>query len=115
VVGFVSAVNYIGLFAYPGTQELGDGEDQEVSGIYLTELSSGDATTATGVLVAGTVMGQLKKLWFVSDGGEDWVVGFNFGNSVTFAEQGEYVVLIWDGTNWNVFDKGICDGMPVVV
>ena len=70
---------------------------------YLTTIGAdagGDAFT----MAAGTVVGQLKRIQFVSTSGGTGVVTAatirGADNTLTFVNAGEYAEFIWDGTNW---------------
>jgi len=61
--------------------------------------AGGDAFT----MAAGTILGQLKKINFVSTSGGTGVVTFAGRatvNTLTFTAAGEYAVFMWDGTDW---------------
>lgn len=74
---------------------------------YLTTINTdagGDAFT----LADGDVVGQLKKIYLVVDGGGDAVItpaNLANGTTVTFNDAGDYAVLLWDGTEWNVVEN----------
>jgi hypothetical protein len=57
--------------------------------------------TDAGTLADG-VVGQVKKIILVSDGGDGTLTPTNFGNgtTITFADAGDAVELSFDGTNW---------------
>jgi len=69
---------------------------------YLTTINTdagGDAFT----LADGVQVGQLKKILLVADGGGNAVitpVNLSGGTTITMNDAGDYVVLIWDGTDW---------------
>lgn len=69
---------------------------------YCTTISTdagGDAFT----LAAGTIIGQLKKIILKVDGGGNAVVTGAFAGAattLTFANAGEYALLMWNGTDW---------------
>jgi hypothetical protein len=103
-------------FIQPGTESLPAGQGQTVAiTTYLSNLTSdGDASDETGALADGVIVGQLKKLKMITDGGDDWVVtpaNFTDGTTITFANAGEYILLIWDGSGWTTVDIG-SDGTP---
>lgn len=74
---------------------------------YLTTINTdagGDAFT----LANGTVVGQLKKILLVVDGGGDAVItpaNLAGGTTITMADATDYVILVWDGTNWIVVEN----------
>lgn len=117
VVGLKSATLYYATFARPGIEDIdnsGEDEMQELTLVYLTRLTSGDAVEMEGTLVDGEVVGQLKKIWFISDGGANWIVYYSSIYAITFDEQGQWATLIWNGTIWEVLDLGLCDGSPTL-
>ncbi len=68
---------------------------------YFTTINTdagGDAFT----LADGTVVGQVKRIRLVVDGGGDGVVTpANFtATTITFNDAGDDVELMWDGTQW---------------
>lgn len=74
---------------------------------YLTTINTdagGDAFT----LADGTVIGQLKKIVLVVDGGGDAVVtpaNLAAGTTITFDDATDFAVLSWDGTEWFVVEN----------
>jgi hypothetical protein len=67
---------------------------------YTTMNTTGGAKAYT--LANASLKGQLKKIYFLTDGGDAVITGTFPGvnNTLTFANAGEYVVLIWTGTSW---------------
>ena len=68
--------------------------------------SSTDALT----LAAGTVKGQLKKIQMIVDGGTGTLTIANPVSSSldvwSFADAGDFIVLIWTGTAWAIIEAG---------
>lgn len=67
--------------------------------------AGGDAWT----LANGTFAGQLKKIKLITDGGGDAVLtptSLTGGTTITFADVGDYVVLLWDGDSWVPIELG---------
>ena len=67
--------------------------------------AGGDAWT----LADGTFPGQLKKIKLITDGGGDAVLtptNFSNGATITFADAGDYAVLLWNGTEWTAVEVG---------
>lgn len=67
--------------------------------------AGGDAWT----LADGSQPGQLKKVQLITDGGGDAVLtptNLASGTTITFADAGDYAVLLWDGTEWNAIELG---------
>lgn len=75
---------------------------------YFTEFATdagGDALT----LADGAVAGQLKKIQLTTDGGGNGVLtpsNLADGDTITFADVGDYALLMWNGTNWRVLELG---------
>jgi hypothetical protein len=61
-----------------------------------------------GTLADGTVIGQLKKIQLVTDAGDGTLTPSNLsgGTTITFADAGDYVVLMWTGTAWSAIELG---------
>ena len=80
--------------------------------INVTSYYTAWTTTAAdaGTLADGTVIGQLKKIELVVDGGDGTLTPDNLagGTTITFDDQFDYVILIWDGTDWNVIENVGC-------
>lgn len=115
VVGFLSGTHYRTTYVRPGEETLTESaESQELSQVFMTYLTIGDVASS-GVMPDGTVRGQLKKIWLTEKtGAVDWTVVYSTVYNVTFTTQGEYIILMWNGTIWEVLDLGLCDGAPVV-
>lgn len=67
--------------------------------------AGGDAWT----LADGTFPGQLKKIKLITDGGGDAVLTpttLTGGTTITFADVGDYVLLLWDGDSWIPLELG---------
>ncbi len=61
-----------------------------------------------GTLADGVVVGQLKKVQLIVDGGDGTLTPSNLagGTTITFADAGDFAVLLWDGTDWNAIELG---------
>ncbi|MFK8013125.1 MAG: hypothetical protein AB8B80_13880, partial [Marinicellaceae bacterium] len=63
-----------------------------------------------GTLADGVVKGQLKKVQLVVDGGNGTLtIASPVSTSldvVTFADAGDYIKLIWNGTAWRILESG---------
>lgn len=73
--------------------------------IPLTNYFSTLDTTAgatTQTLAASTIVGQVKKIQMIVDGGDDvvTVTSLSGGTTITFADVGDVAELMWNGTNW---------------
>lgn len=67
--------------------------------------AGGDAWT----LANGTYLGQLKKIQLITDGGGDAVLtptSLSGGTTITFADAGDFALLIWNGTAWVAIELG---------
>ena len=72
------------------------------------------AVTTTGAdaltLAAGTELGQLKKIQMIVDGGNGTLTIANPVSAsldvIAFADAGDYVMCIWNGTAWRVLELG---------
>ena len=72
------------------------------------------AVTTTGAdaltLAAGTELGQLKKIQMIVDGGDGTLTIADPVSAsldvITFADAGDYVLCIWNGTAWRVLELG---------
>ena len=75
---------------------------------YYTAVTTTDADALT--LAAGTELGQLKKIQLIVDGGDGTLTIADPVSSsldvITFADAGDYVVCIWNGTAWRVIELG---------
>jgi hypothetical protein len=75
---------------------------------YYSKLdTTAGATTQT--LADGAVIGQLKKIHMAVDNGDDVVTPANLKGAatiITFADAGDYVVLVWDGGDWVCIEAG---------
>ncbi len=75
---------------------------------YLTTINTdagGDAFT----LANGTQIGQMKKILLVTDGGGNGVITFATatasGNTATFDDAGDSLLLQWSGTAWIILEN----------
>lgn len=70
------------------------------------------AVTTTGAdaltLANGTFPGQLKKIKMIVDGGDGTLTPTSFtnGTTITFADVGDYALLLWDGDSWTAIEIG---------
>jgi hypothetical protein len=100
----------------PGDPEAHSGAGAISVAVYKTNLTTTGVNALT--LADGTVAGQLKRIQMVVDGGDGTLTPANFGSNttVTFADAGDTVDLIWDGTNWLVLDAfNTVDGISAPV
>lgn len=61
-----------------------------------------------GTLANGTYVGQQKKIKQIVDGGDGTLTPVNLANgtTITFADAGDYVVLVWNGSDWVPVEMG---------
>lgn len=73
---------------------------------YKTHITSTGADAFT--LANGTVIGMLKKIQFIVDGGDATLtpVSLSGGTTITFTVVGDWVELMWNGTAWVMIDSG---------
>lgn len=67
---------------------------------YFTKVTTTGADALT--LADGVVVGQLKKIQMIVDGGDGTLTPSNLagGTTITFADAGDVAVLAWNGTDW---------------
>lgn len=77
-----------------------------ITNYFSTMNSTAGATTQT--LADGAVIGHLKKIQLIVDGGDDVVTPANLagGTIITFADAGDYALLMWSGTEWVAIELG---------
>lgn len=63
--------------------------------------------TDAATLVNGSVVGQLKKVTMVVDGGTGTLTPANLagGTSITFDDVADFALLSWNGTDWVVIES----------
>ena len=97
----------------PRPNPIQDAAQQALSGAgaitanqYLTLWTTTGAGQA-GSLVAGSFVGQLKKVQMIVDGGDGILTptGLVGGTTITFSNIGDMVVLRWNGTGWRVIER----------
>lgn len=74
---------------------------------YYTALTNTGADAIT--LVDGAQSGQLKKIQMVADPGTDSILTpttLTGGTTITFADVGDYCILMWSGTSWVPIELG---------
>lgn len=77
---------------------------------YGTDVST-DGDDDAFSLADGTIVGQLKEVTLDVDGGGNAVItpaNYADGTTATLADAGDFVVFMWNGTNWRtVGGKGV--------
>lgn len=71
---------------------------------FYTAITNNGANALT--LADSTVVGQLKKVKMIVDPGTDSTLTFNGNATVVFADVGDYVVLMWNGSDWIPVELG---------
>jgi hypothetical protein len=73
---------------------------------FCTKLTTTGADAFT--LANGAVIGQLKKVQMIVDGGDGVLTPANLagGTTITFADAGDFALLAWDGTDWVAIELG---------
>jgi hypothetical protein len=71
---------------------------------FYTAVTNNGANALT--LADGTVVGQLKKVKMIVDPGTDSTLTFNTNATIVFADVGDYVVLMWNGSDWIPVELG---------
>ena len=106
-VGFKKGAMFVPCF--PSTvQEAKSGAGAINVTAYYTALTSTGAEATT--LAAGTELGQMKKVQMVVDGGNSTFTIADPVTSaldvITFADVGDFCLLMWIGTAWRVLELG---------
>jgi hypothetical protein len=96
----------VGLMPAAAQQALSGAGAVNITTYYTAVTNTGsDALT----LADGAQIGQLKKIKMIVDPGTDSILtpsNFAGGSTITFADVGDYVVLMWNGTNWVAIELG---------
>lgn len=74
---------------------------------YLTTINT-DAVGDAFTLADGTIVGQMKKILLVADGGGNAVItpaNLAAGTTITMNDAADYVILQWNGTDWVVLEN----------
>jgi len=73
---------------------------------YYTAVTTTGANALT--LANGTFAGQLKKIQLIVDGGDGTLTPTSLtgGTTITFADAGDYCLLLWDGDSWTAVELG---------
>ncbi len=83
---------------------------------YLTKWTTTGANA--GTLADGVTIGQIKRIVMIVDAGDGTLTPTNLdaGTTITFADAGDYVDLMWNGTDWVMIDSGnLVDGVSAPV
>ena len=106
-LGFKKGAMLVSCYPDAAQQALSGAGACNVTAFYTAVTTTGaDALT----LAAGTELGQMKKIQMIVDGGNGTLTIADPVNSdlnvVTFADAGDYVLCIWNGTAWRVLELG---------
>lgn len=73
---------------------------------YVTKWTTGGAQA--GTLANGVQAGQRKRIQMIVDGGDGTLtpVSLSGGTTITFADAGDFVELVWNGAAWVVLFAG---------
>jgi len=74
-----------------------------------THLTKWTTTAAdAGTLANGTVIGQLKKIQMIVDGGDGVLTPATANGfaTITFADVGDFALLIWLAAGWTLLETG---------
>lgn len=99
-----NGTNIAGFYPTAAPQALSGAGAVNVTSYYTAwTTTSTDAATLTD----GNQVGQLKKITLVVDGGDGTLTPTSFGTSstITFDTAGNYVLLMWDGSDWIVLEN----------
>jgi hypothetical protein len=104
--GFLAEGIYRGCFISPYVEEVEAGIAVALNiEVYRSNLHPGEGST--GTLASGTTRGQAKKIILMEVG--EFVITYNGGTTVTLDAVGEFVILMWDGILWQLYDYGTHD------
>jgi hypothetical protein len=108
-VGSSVANFYASFYPTADTDNIASGAGGAISITnYYTTINTdagGDAYT----LADGSVVGQMKKVQMIGDGGGNGTVtpsNTTYYESFTFADVGDFVVFMWEGTGWALLEIG---------
>lgn len=75
---------------------------------YYTTVNTTTGSGHASTLADGVRVNQLKKIQLIVDAGDLVLTPANLagGTTVTFADAGDYAVLIWNGADWVVIELG---------
>lgn len=75
---------------------------------YYTSVNTTSGSGHASTLAAGVRVGQLKKIQLIVDGGDLvlTVSTLSGGNTITFADAGDYCLLQWNGSAWIPLELG---------
>ncbi len=84
---------------------------------YCTAVNTTTGSGHASTLADGVRVGQMKKIILVVDAGDlvVTVTSLSGGNTITFADAGDWIELQWDGYNWvPIAYAGAVDAGPAI-
>jgi len=115
-VGFIS--NSAGIMTckpLAAQQALTDAGAVNVTSFFTAVTTTGAAAIT---LADGTMVGQLNKIQLIVDAGDATLTPSNLtgGTTITFADAGDFCLLMWDGSSWRVLElNNMADGATAPV
>ena len=113
-VSIANVLNYIPTFlALNSTQSLsGAGAVDVTSAVTKVTTTGTDALT----LADSSIVGQIKVIIMIVDGGDGTLTPTTLlgGSTITFADAGDSVVLLWTATGWACIGSAGLSGGPVM-
>ena len=103
-----TGLEYGGQLGYPTAQQAMTAAGAVSLNTYSTAVDTTSGSGHASTLGKGSFTGQLKKVHLVVDGGDLvlTIAQLAGGNTYTFADVGDYVLLQWDGVRWVPIDVG---------
>ena len=119
VVKDPTGVYHAALYPVAAAEDIAAGTGGAISvATYYTTFDTdagGDAFT----LADGVYPGQVKKIQLITDGGGDGTLtpaNLSGGTTITFADAGDFAVLVWSGSAWVAVELGnAADGVTAPV
>ena len=112
-----SGIEYCGSGATPTAQNAMTAAGAVSLTTYCTAVNTTTGSGHASTLADGARVGQLKKIALVVDGGDLvlTVASMAGGNTVTFADAGDWIELQWDGVQWvPIAYAGAVDAGPAI-
>lgn len=102
----VVILNDFNLFIPLASQQSLSGAGAVDTVSYYTKWTTSGAQA--GTLADGVRIGQMKKVQLIVDGGDGTLTPATFadGSTITFADAGDYVVLVWTASGWKLIESG---------
>lgn len=94
---------YAGFYPAVAADDIAAGTGGAISVANALTTINTDAGGDAFTLADGTVVGQIKNIQLVADGGGNAVItpaNFLDGTTITFADAGDSCSLLWNGSNW---------------